>query len=176
MARQHVGDEPFAVLLGDDIMHPGHPLLGQMLAAYDEHHRSVVALKPVPKADVSLYGCASVEPIDGSLVRLKAIVEKPAVADAPSDLAVMGRYVFGPEIFDVIDRVEPGRGGEIQLTDAIAMLIDDPGVHGWVFQDGRYDIGNKLDWLRASVALALEDPELGPPFRVFIEGLARGDQ
>ena len=125
VARKHVGDSPFVVLLGDDIMADDSTVLGDMIAVYGDTGASVVALKEFPPEEISSYGCADPEPTDrADLVRLRGIVEKPKPEDAPSDLAVMGRYVFTPEIFDALDRTKPGVGGEIQLTDAIAMLLD----------------------------------------------------
>jgi UTP--glucose-1-phosphate uridylyltransferase len=166
VARHHVGDEPFAVMLGDDIMRTA--VLTDMLAAFDHHGRSVVALREVPKEEISSYGCAAVEPESGHLVRIHDIVEKPSADEAPSNLAVMGRYVFTPEIFDVIDRTKPGKGNEIQLTDAIKALLSTQAVFGWTFTQGRFDIGNKLDYLRATVELALEREDLGPAFREYL--------
>jgi UTP--glucose-1-phosphate uridylyltransferase len=171
VARQHIGDEPFAVMLGDDIMSDESTVLHDMLQAHQRFGRSVVALKTVPKADISAYGCARAEAVDGAIVRIEEIVEKPAPEEAPSNLAVMGRYVFTPEIFEVLDRVQPGKGNEIQLTDAIGLLLDDQEVYGYCFEHGRYDIGNKLDYLKATVELALQREDLGPAFREFLNGL-----
>ena len=171
VAREHVGDQPFAVLLGDDIMHHEAGVLASMLAAYDTHASSVVALKEVPPADISSYGCAAVTPMDGgdpNLLRITDIVEKPPVDEAPSNLAVIGRYVLTPDIFDVLEQVTPGSGGEIQLTDAIKLLLETQDVLGWTFRHGRYDVGNKLDYLRATVELALEREDLGPPLRAYL--------
>ena len=168
VARQHVGTEPFAVMLGDDIMHETSTVLEDMLDIYCRYGRSVVALKEVARSEVSSYGCARVEHVEEGLVRLLEVVEKPAPEDAPSNLAVMGRYVFTPEIFDALEQVEAGSGGEIQLTDAIGLLLKEQTVYGHVFEHGRYDIGNKLDYLRATVELALEREDLGPDFRAFL--------
>jgi UTP--glucose-1-phosphate uridylyltransferase len=168
VARQHVGNEPFAVMLGDDIMDDKSDVLEQMLSVHGRYGRSVVALKEVARKEISFYGCARPEAVEEGLVRLLGVVEKPAPEDAPSNLAVMGRYVFTPEIFDAIDSVGPGAGGELQLTDAIALLLEEQTVYGYVFEEGRYDIGNKLDYLRATVELALEREDLGPEFRAFL--------
>ena len=170
-ARQHVGQEPFAVMLGDDLMADDSVVLRAMLALHASRGSSVVALKEVPDSEISSYGCARTERTDDGLVRLVDIVEKPKPADAPSNLAVMGRYVFTPEIFAAIDRVGPGAGGEIQLTDAIGLLLRDQPVYGHVFTEGRYDIGNKLDYLRATVELALLRDDIGPDFRTFLVDL-----
>jgi UTP--glucose-1-phosphate uridylyltransferase len=169
VARHHVGAESFAVLLGDDLMVDEAAVLRGMVDAHRRTGAPIIALRQVPAADIASYGCAAPGPDDGSgLVRLAGIVEKPAPEDAPSDLAVMGRYVFGPEVFDAIDRTLPGKGGEIQLTDAIALLMADGPVYGYVFRDGRYDIGQKQDYLRATVELAAARPDLGPEFRAFL--------
>jgi UTP--glucose-1-phosphate uridylyltransferase len=175
VARHHVGDEPFAVLLPDDLMVDGGALLRGMIDAHLEFGSSVIALKPVPHEEISAYGCPRVEPVEGrdELVAIREIVEKPAPADAPSDLAATGRYVFTPGIFDALDRVPPGRGGEIQLTDAIDLLLADRDVHGYVFSEGRHDIGNKPDFLRATVTLGLAHPELGPGLRSFLAEVVR---
>jgi UTP--glucose-1-phosphate uridylyltransferase len=168
VAAQHVGDQPFAVLLGDDIMHPGAGILAGMLDAFTNYGHSVVALKEVAPQDISSYGCAAVKPLEDNIVKVEDLVEKPSVDEAPSNLAVMGRYVFGPEIFDVLAGTRAGRGGEIQLTDAIKTLAEREPVYGWTFRDGRFDVGNKLDHLQATVQLALEREDLGPPFRKFL--------
>jgi len=170
-ARQHVGDEPFVVMLGDDIMSENSPVLQDMLLAHQRFGRSVVALKEVPQPDIRNYGCARADAVDGAIVRVEEIVEKPEPDEAPSNLAVMGRYVFTPEIFDAIDRVQPGKGGEIQLTDAISLLLAEQEVYGYCFTDGRYDIGNKLDYLRATVELALQRDDLAPAFESFLRDI-----
>ena len=155
-------------MLGDDIMVDQSKVLTDMIDTYEHYGRSVVALTEFPSSEISAYGCVDPEILTDDLVRLRGIVEKPAPEDAPSNLAVMGRYVFTPEIFEALERVEPGVGGEIQLTDAIALLLGTQTVYGWVFGEGRYDIGKKLDYLRATVELALDRPDLGPDFRRFL--------
>ena len=157
VARQHVGDEPFVVMLG----------------VHERYGRSVVALKEFPRKEISAYGCVLPEPVDDTLVRILDIVEKPAPEEAPSNLAVMGRYVFTPEIFDHLDRVQPGAGGELQLTDAMAMLLQEQTIYGYVFEVGRYDIGRKLDYLKATVEIAIERDDLGPEFRSFLSDLVQ---
>jgi UTP--glucose-1-phosphate uridylyltransferase len=169
LARRHIGDEPFAVLLGDDIMHERSGVLEGMLAVHQEEGRSVVAFKQVPHEEISLYGCASCEPVRENVVRLLDLIEKPDPADAPSDLAIMGRYVLTPEIFDAIDEVKPGKGGELQLTDAIKLLLGQQDVFGYTFRRGRFDTGSKLDFLRATVELALEREDIGPAFWDFLQ-------
>jgi UTP--glucose-1-phosphate uridylyltransferase len=164
------------VLLGDDIMHERAGVLTGMLEAFDRHGGSVVALKTVEPAEISSYGAARVEPVEPGLVRMREVVEKPRPEDAPSDLALMGRYVFTPEIFDAIDRVKPGKGGELQLTDAIGLLLGEQPVYGYVFSWGRYDAGNRLDYLRANIELALERPELRAGLRRILTDLVARDE
>ncbi|CAN5579287.1 UTP--glucose-1-phosphate uridylyltransferase GalU [soil metagenome] len=172
-ARNHVGDNPFAVLLGDDIMVDESEVLTGMISTYEHYGRSVVALKEFPLEEISSYGCAAPEAIHDNLVRILDVVEKPKPEDAPSTLAVMGRYVFTPEIFDALERVKPGVGGEIQLTDAIALLLADQTVYGYTFDAGRFDIGKKIDYLRATVELAIDRDDIGPEFRAFLVDLVR---
>ena len=161
-AAQHVGHEPFAVLLGDDLIDERDHLLEQMVAVQAEKGGSVIALMEVPHESISLYGCAAVEGT-GDVVRVTGLVEKPPADEAPSDLAVIGRYVLSPTVFDVLRRIPPGRGGEYQLTDALQELIAMEPVHGVVFRGRRYDTGDRLDYLKAVVQLAAEREDLGPP-------------
>jgi UTP--glucose-1-phosphate uridylyltransferase len=165
MGRAHVGNEAFAVLLPDDLMHPTSTLLRDMIAAHGRTGASVIALKRFAPEQLSLYGAVEAEGgPDGDLFKLKGMVEKPPPGEAPSDLAIMGRYVFTPDIFDSIDAVKPGRGGELQITDAMDQLARAKGMYGLVFERGRYDIGAKPDFLRAFVEFALERDDLGPDF------------
>jgi UTP--glucose-1-phosphate uridylyltransferase len=136
-------------------------LLRGMLDTHDRYGRSVLALLEVSPAEISSYGCVDPTPFHDGLVEVQRIVEKPPVDEAPSNLAVFGRYVFTPDIFDALDRIEPGRGGELQLTDAIALLLDDQSVYGQTFTQGRHDIGQKLGFLRANIELALDREDLG---------------
>ncbi|MFM7508693.1 MAG: UTP--glucose-1-phosphate uridylyltransferase GalU [Actinomycetota bacterium] len=173
VARKHVGREPFVVMLGDDIMNRNSSVLADMIKTHDETGANVVALMEVPIEDISAYGCAAVTERDGARCRITEVVEKPSPDLAPSNLGVMGRYLFTPSIFDELEHVTPGVGGEIQLTDAIARLLNDDVVLGYVFSEGRFDIGKKLDYLRATVELALERDDLGPEFREFLIDLVR---
>jgi UTP--glucose-1-phosphate uridylyltransferase len=174
VARHHVGDEPFAVLLADDIMVDEAVLLRSLLGAYDRSGCSVVAVEEVSPEEISSYGCVEPEGVaaDG-VVTIRRIVEKPARDVAPSNLAVIGRYVFTPAIFDALDRIEPGAGGELQLTDAIALLLGEEKVLGLRCDGGRYDVGQKLDYLRANIEMALDRPDLGPALAEWIGELAR---
>lgn len=170
--RQHMNGEAFAVMLPDDIMVDESALLKTMIDAYETHRCSVVALKRFPSSLISQYGCVGVDGYTPEgFANITTLVEKPAVEDAPSDLAIMGRYLFTPAIFDKIAKTEPGRGGEIQITDAMSLLLADEPILGVVFEDGRYDIGNKLDFLRATVELAVDRPDLGTDFRAYLKGL-----
>ena len=171
LARRHVGDEPFAVLLPDDLMHLTSPVLADMLALQARTGGAVLSLLRVEPSAISAYGCAAVEDADATPVRVTGLVEKPPADEAPSDLAVMGRYVFPPALFDAIADLRPGKGGELQLTDAITALVDGPGVVGHVFESGRYDVGTPIDHLKATITFALERDDVGPPLREYLRTL-----
>ncbi|MGD9956545.1 MAG: UTP--glucose-1-phosphate uridylyltransferase [Candidatus Nanopelagicales bacterium] len=176
-ASRHVGREPFAVLLGDDLIDPRDPLLERMVSLREEHGGSVVALMEVPRSQIHLYGCAAIEVIgdDPDVVRITDLVEKPATDEAPSLYAVIGRYVLDPRVFDILERTEPGRGGEIQLTDALRVLASETsaeeggGVTGVVFRGRRYDTGDRQSYLQAVVRLAVEREDLGPEFAAWLK-------
>jgi UTP--glucose-1-phosphate uridylyltransferase len=175
-AAQHVGQEPFAVLLGDDLIHPDDPLLTEMIAVRERHGGSVLALMEVDPEEVSLYGCAAISPTsEHDVVTVTDLVEKPVPGSAPSRWILIGRYVCDPEIFDILSRTPPGRGGEIQLTDALKVLAQRGEVRGVLFHGRRYDTGNKLDYLRTLVHFACERPDLATEFvpwlRKYMESL-----
>lgn len=169
MAERHVGDHPFAVLLGDDLIDPRDAVLERMIDVRDQLGGSVLCLMEVPRDQISLYGCAAVTPsgADG-VVQVTDLVEKPDVAAAPSSLAVIGRYILDPEVFSVLSRTPPGRGGEIQLTDALRELALAGRVHGVLFRGRRYDTGDRLSYLQAVIRLALEREDLGPALRAWL--------
>ena len=171
-ARCHVGDESFAVLLGDDLIDARDTLLTRMVEEHDARQATVIALMEVPEESIHLYGCAAVEPTDDpDVVRITDLVEKPSREEAPSNLAIIGRYVLRPEIFDIIDDLEPGRGGEYQLTDALNVLAQGGGeapVYGVVFRGRRYDTGDRADWIKANVLLGVDHDELGAELRDWI--------
>jgi UTP--glucose-1-phosphate uridylyltransferase len=176
-AAPHVGREPFAVLLGDDLIDERDHLLRRMIELQERLGGCVLALLEVPPEQISLYGCASVEPTDiDDVVRVTGLVEKPAPAEAPSNIALIGRYVLAPEIFDALAETPPGRGGEIQVTDAIARLAEADAaggpVHGVVFRGRRYDTGDKAEYLRSVVQLACDRADLGPEFRRWLAEFA----
>ena len=179
-AKQHVGDEPFAVLLGDDLIDERDELLSIMIDVQEKTGGSVIALMEVDPAQISAYGCADVSAVDGeSYVKVNGLVEKPAVEDAPSNLAVIGRYVLHPRVFSVLEETAPGRGNEIQLTDALETLAsaegEGAGVHAVVFRGRRYDTGDKVSYLQAVISLASERddiaPDLVPWLKDFVAGL-----
>ncbi len=175
VARGHVGNEPFAVMLGDDLIDVANPILPRMLEVMSEFGGSVLCLMEVDPEDIHLYGCAAVEVTDKSdVVRVTGLVEKPKRDEAPSNYAVIGRYVLQPAVFPILDGLGTGAGGEIQLTDALAQLISKPveeggGVHGVVFTGRRYDTGDKLSYLKSVFTLALDREEFGPQLRSWIE-------
>jgi UTP--glucose-1-phosphate uridylyltransferase len=176
MAKDVVGHEPFAVLLPDDVVISDRPAIGQLIHAYEQTHSSVVAVAEVPMAEVSRYGIVAAETVEshldgGRLQRMTAIVEKPEPKDAPSTLAVIGRYVLTPKIFDKLEQTQRGAGGEIQLTDAIEALMDEQSVYTYEFEGTRYDAGTTMGWLMATVDIALTRPDLATEFRAHLRGL-----
>jgi UTP--glucose-1-phosphate uridylyltransferase len=172
-AEPHVAGEPFAVLLGDDIVLGTDPLLARMIEVYERYGRSVLAVQQVPREDIHLYGAVEPEYVEDNLARVVDIVEKPSQEEAPSNLAAIGRYVLTPEIFDAIRQTPPDSRGEVQLTDAIGLLAREQAVYAYVFEGTRYDIGKKLDYLRATVELAADRDDLGPEFRQFLVDLVQ---
>lgn len=177
-AKVHVGKEPFAVLLGDDLIDEKEDLLSTMVAVQQKTGGSVVALMEVPEEQISAYGCAAVEEVAGEdgFVKVTGLVEKPAREEAPSNLAIIGRYVLSPKVFEVLEKTEPGRGDEIQLTDALQTLAqgqgEGEGVYGVVFKGRRFDTGDKLSYLKANVILAAENDDLGADLRKWIKEFA----
>jgi UTP--glucose-1-phosphate uridylyltransferase len=172
VAEPHVGDEPFVVMLGDDIMVDDAALLTRMLAVHEETGGSVLALLEVTREEISAYGALTGEVVREGVVRARGVVEKPAPDEAPSTLAVIGRYVFTPGIFDALRETSPGVGGEIQLTDAIARLLQREAVYAFQYEGKRYDCGSKEGFLEATVELALQHPQVGASFREYLKGLS----
>ena len=175
-ARTHVGDSSFAVLLGDDLIDERDALLTDMIAEHERSGAAVIALMEVDPANIHMYGAAAVESLEGSdAVRVTGLVEKPAQEDAPSNLAVIGRYVLPASVFDILEHTEPGKGGEIQLTDALQVLATDPdgpGVVGVIFGGRRYDTGDRVDYIKAIVQLAADRDDLGPELRPWLKEFA----
>lgn len=178
MAENHVGDEPFAVLLGDDLIDPRDPILARMLQVRAEFGGSVICLMEVPRANISLYGCPAVVETDSAdIVIVTDLIEKPDEAEAPSSFAVIGRYLLDPAVFEVLRATKPGRGGEIQLTDALRVLAQLPvvaggGVRGVIFGGRRYDTGDRISYLQSVIQLACERPDLGPELRTWLKDFA----
>lgn len=174
-AKRHVGDEAFAVLLGDDLIDEKEDLLSRMVEVQERTGGSVVALMEVPREAISAYGAAAIEAVEGEdgFVKITGLVEKPAADEAPSNYAVIGRYVLSPKVFEVLENTAPGRGGEIQLTDALQTLAqgegEGEGVYGVVFSGRRFDTGDKLSYLKANVILAAERPEFGDDLRAWLK-------
>jgi UTP--glucose-1-phosphate uridylyltransferase len=175
-ARAVLGGAAFAVILADDLIDANVPVLKQMADVFEQEQRSVIAVQPIPIQDSGSYGIIESESAQGRLHRVSAIVEKPRPEVAPSNLAVVGRYILTPAVLDLLERVAPGAGGEIQLTDAIAALLELEGVVGYEFSGRRYDCGSKLGYLEANVMYALRHGEIGAPFRAFLSALAKPDQ
>ena len=167
-ARDFVGNEPFAVLLGDDIIDASRPCLGQLLEVYRKYHGTVLALEQVPMENISSYGCVQAIPISDRVFEVTDLVEKPRQEDAPSDLAIIGRYILTPEIFPILQQQKPGKGGEIQLTDAILTLSRDEAIYGCRFEGQRHDCGDKLGFLKATVDLALKREEFHGEFERYL--------
>lgn len=167
-ARPVVGDEPFAVLLADELMDATPSATAQMVARFEAEHCSIIGVLPVPREQTRSYGIVSVEDPEAELSPIRAIVEKPSPADAPSTLAVVGRYVLTPRIFDLLAQARPGSGGEVQLTDGIAALLDEERILAMRMPGKRYDCGSKLGYLKASVELGLRHPEIGAEFARYL--------
>jgi len=171
-ARDVVGDEPFLVMLGDDIIDAPVPAAKQLTDCYARHGLATIALMQVPEPETHLYGIAAGNPVDERTLRIDKIVEKPR-ALAPSNLAVIGRYVLPPTVFEILDRLEPGVGGEVQLTDALAVLAEGDGLLGYRFEGNRYDAGDRFGYLKANVAFALKRPDLREPLLAYLREVVR---
>ena len=175
-AKELVGNEAFAVVLSDDVIDGETPCLRQLLDIHEFFGATVVALMEVPKEQISAYGVVDADPVDHQgakdrLFRIRSMVEKPKAEEAPSNLAIIGRYILVPEIFKSLETIEPGAGGEIQLTDGLKHLLRSRPVYGYRFEGRRFDAGDKLGFLQATVELALRRPDLGTPFRDYLRGL-----
>ncbi len=171
-ANSFIGNEPFAVLLGDDIVDAKTPCLKQMINAYDEYKTSILGVQQVDKDKVNKYGILDVKYIEDRVYKVKDMVEKPAIEEAPSTIAILGRYIITPAIFDILENQEPGKGGEIQLTDALQTLATKEVIYAYNFEGRRYDVGDKLGFLEATVDFALKRPELRDDFVYFLRNRA----
>ena len=172
-ARSFIDDEPFAVLLGDDVVYnETNPALRQMIDIYNDLGATILGCQEVPLEKVSSYGIVAGVPVEGkNVLRVTNMIEKPSVEEAPSRTAVLGRYIITPDVFEVLARTEPGKGGEIQLTDAIQTMASREAVYAYCFKGKRYDVGDKLGFLKATVEYALRRPDLGEPFRKYLKDL-----
>jgi UTP--glucose-1-phosphate uridylyltransferase len=173
-AKDLVGDQPFAVLLGDDIVDADEPCIGQMMRLYERRGNPVIALQEVPHSETRQYGIVAGEKIEDRVVRITDMVEKPAPEKAPSNLAIIGRYLLPPSIFGILEKTAPEVGGEIQLTSALKTLLSRQPVDGYLFEGRRYDAGDKLGFLKATVEFALKREDLGGAFREYLKGLKLG--
>jgi UTP--glucose-1-phosphate uridylyltransferase len=173
-ARELVGDEPFAALLADDVIDAKVPVLKQLMSVFEEKQRSVIAIQPIEGAAISSYGVIKGKAVPGSggkLYEVLDLVEKPKLADAPSNLAVIGRYILTPTIFETLSDIKPGAGGELQLTDGLRALLKREKVYACVYEGRRHDTGDKLGFLKATVEFALKRDDLGKPFREYLKDL-----
>ncbi|MGL6106157.1 UTP--glucose-1-phosphate uridylyltransferase GalU [Romboutsia sp.] len=167
-AKSFIGDEPFAILLGDDIVDSQKPCLKQLIDCYNEYKTSVLGVQTVAKEDICKYGILDVKHIEDRVYKVKDMVEKPSIEEAPSNIAILGRYIITPAIFDILENQEPGKGGEIQLTDALQTLAKYEAIYAYNFEGKRYDVGDKLGFLEATVDFALKRPELRDDFLAFL--------
>ena len=173
-AKTFVGNEPFAVLLGDDIVYnEGKPCLKQLIDCYDEYNTSVIGVQTVEAKDVNKYGIVNGIHIEDRVYKVKGLVEKPAVEEAPSNVAILGRYIITPRIFKILEETKPGKGGEIQLTDALLKLIDEEAMYAYDFEGTRYDVGDKLGFLKATVEYALRREDLRDGFIEYLNTLKK---
>lgn len=171
-AKTFVGNEPFAVMLGDDVVVSEKPCIGQLMEQYDKYGASVLGVQKVGMEHVSKYGIVDCEHVEGRMYKLKGMVEKPKMEDAPSDVAVLGRYVITPGIFECLERTPKGAGGEIQLTDALVLLSEKEDIYAYDFEGKRYDIGNKQGFLQATVDFALSRPDLKDDFAKYLKEIS----
>jgi UTP--glucose-1-phosphate uridylyltransferase len=170
-AKRVVGDEPFAVLLGDDIIDSDVPALKQMMAVYERYPSTILAIQKVPKSQTQHYGIIDAKKIEDGIYLVKDLVEKPSPGEAPSNLAIIGRYILTPEIFRALERTRPGKGGEIQLTDGLRLLMKKQPIYAFEFKGIRHDAGDKLGFLKATVEFGLKNAELGKEFRKYLQHL-----
>lgn len=170
-AKDIVGDEPFAVLLGDDLVDASVPCTQQMIDVYNKYGKSVVALMEVPDLDVPKFGICGGKKIGDRIIEIDKMVEKPKFSEAPSNLAIVGRYILTPRIFEILEQTPPGKAGEIQLTDAMAQLMREEGFIGYQFQGDRYDAGDKFGFIQANIAFALKNAEIRPRLMAYMEEL-----
>jgi len=175
VTRELIGDEPFAVFLPDDLIQAEVPTMKQMIEVYNRYHHSVIAVQPVAKEDTKAYGIIGPKQLEDRVYKVLSLVEKPEPKDAPSNLAIVGRYILTPEIFGMLDKTSPGKGGEIQLTDGLKLLLKKQPIYAYQFEGTRYDTGMPLGFLKASVEFALNRPDIGAKFREYLSQLKLTD-
>ena len=168
-AKSFIGDEPFAVMLGDDVVDAEKPCLKQLIEAYEEYHTTILGVQQVANEDVDKYGIVEGKYIENGIYKVKDLIEKPDIETAPSNIAILGRYIITPEIFDILENTKPGKNGEIQLTDGLKTLCKNQAMYAYVFEGKRYDVGDKLGFLEATVDFALKNPELRDRFLEYMK-------
>lgn len=172
-AKSFIGDEPFAVLLGDDIVHNEKPCLQQLMECYNKYKTTILGVQEVSDEDVSKYGIVDGKQIEDRIYTVEGLVEKPSKVEAPSNVAILGRYIINPEIFEILEHTNPGKGGEIQLTDALKELVEKEAMYAYIFEGKRYDVGNKLGFLEATVEFALRRDDLRDDFIEYLRGVVK---
>jgi UTP--glucose-1-phosphate uridylyltransferase len=175
VTKEFIGDEPFAVFLPDDLIHAKVPAMKQMIEVYNRYQHSVIAVQPVAKEDTKAYGIIEPEQLEDRVYKVLSLVEKPEPKDAPSNLGIVGRYIITPEIFGMLEKTPPGKGGEIQLTDGLKLLLEKQPIYAYQFEGTRYDTGMPLGFLKASVEFALNRPDIGATFREYLRHLKLTD-
>ncbi len=168
MARKHIGDEYFALMLGDDIIISSKPCIKQLMEVHEKYKSSIIGVQKVGNEEVSKYGIIEYEKVENGIYRIRDIVEKPSIEEAPSNMAVMGRYILHPSIFSFIEKIKPGKNNEIQLTDALKIMLEEHEIYAYEFEGKRFDVGGKLDWLKINIELALKRDEFSE-LRKFIK-------
>ena len=168
-AKSFIGDEPFAVMLGDDVVDAKKPCLKQLIEAYDEYHTSILGVQQVADEDVNKYGIVEGKYIEHGIYKVRDLIEKPDIGTAPANIAILGRYIITPEIFEILENTKPGKNGEIQLTDGLKTLCKSQAMYAYIFEGKRYDVGDKLGFLEATVDFALKNPELRDDFLKYME-------
>ena len=174
-AKSFIGNEPFAVLLGDDIVDAKTPCLAQMISVFNEYKTTVLGVQEVPETEVNKYGIIEGKWIEDRVYKVKDLVEKPAVEEAPTNIAILGRYIISPQIFPILENTPPGKNGEIQLTDALRTLVRQEAMYAYIFEGKRYDVGDKMGFLQATVEFALKRDELKEPFMEYLKTLTQQD-
>ncbi len=174
-AKSFIGNEPFAVLLGDDIVYSEKPCLKQMIEIYDEYKTTILGVQEVPNEDVNKYGIVDCKLIEDRVYKVKGLVEKPSLTDAPSNIAILGRYIINPAIFEILENTSPGKGGEIQLTDGLKTLAQKEAMYAYNFIGQRYDVGDKQGFLKATVEFALRREDIKDAFLDYLTDLVKGN-